>query len=64
MRRESDQVKAIELAAIWRDVQLHRTDDIASDINILKMVAIFCGTGLLISLVLASRGWDLGSGLF
>jgi hypothetical protein len=35
-----------------------------SDINILKTIGVFCGTGLPASLVLASYGWDLGSSLF
>jgi hypothetical protein len=36
----------------------------ASDVDILKTVATFCGAGLLISLILAFFDWDIGSGFF
>jgi hypothetical protein len=64
MQHEGNQAKVMEFAEIWRDAQVRRTDDIASDINILKTVAEFCGVGLLVSLVLASYGLDFGSGFF
>jgi hypothetical protein len=64
MRHESSQAKVMDFAEIWHGAQHRRTDEIASDINNLKTVAVFSGIGLLVSLVLASDGWDLGSGFF
>ncbi len=64
MRQSSNRVKATDFADIRRDARMRRTDDISSDIDTLATVAIFCGTGLLVSLALASYGWDLGSGFF
>jgi hypothetical protein len=64
MQHESNQAKVMDFAAIWRGAQRRRTDDIASDIDILKTVAVFCGVGLLVSLLLTSYGLDLGSGFF
>jgi hypothetical protein len=54
----------LDLVEIWRDAQYRRTEEISSDINNLKTVSVFSGVGLLVSLVLASYGWDLGSGFF
>jgi hypothetical protein len=34
------------------------------DVEIVKMLAIFCGAGLLISLLLATYGLDLSEGFF
>jgi hypothetical protein len=64
MQHENNQAKVMDFAEIWRDAQLRRTDEIASDVNILKTVGVFCGVGLLVSLGLASYGWDLSSGFF
>jgi hypothetical protein len=64
MQNENNQAKVMEFAEIWHAAQLRRMDDIASDISILKTVGVFCGVGLLVSLVLASYGWDLGSSFF
>jgi hypothetical protein len=64
MRQENNQARVMDFADIWRDAQLRRTNDIAYDINVLKAVGVFSGVGLLASLVLASYGWDLGSGFF
>jgi hypothetical protein len=63
MQHENNQAKVMDFADIWRNAQHRRTDDVGSDINIniLKTVSVFCGVGLLVSLVLASYGWDLGS---
>ena len=35
-----------------------------SDLDILKTVAVFCGVGLVVSLLLASYGVDLSAGFF
>jgi hypothetical protein len=35
-----------------------------SDVGPLTMIAIFCGAGLSVSLLLAACGFDLGAGLF
>jgi hypothetical protein len=37
---------------------------ISPDVEILKTVAVFCGIGLFISLLLASYGLDLGADFF
>jgi tRNA A37 threonylcarbamoyltransferase TsaD len=34
------------------------------EIETLKTIAIFCGVGLVISLLLAAYGFDLGAGFF
>jgi hypothetical protein len=62
MQRESSQAKIMDLAEIWQGAQHRRTEDFASDINNLKTVSVFSGVGLLVSLVLASYGWDLDFG--
>jgi hypothetical protein len=61
MQHENNQAKVMDFADIRRNAQYRRTDDVGSDINILKTVTVFCGVGLLTSLVLASYGLDLGS---
>jgi hypothetical protein len=37
---------------------------ISPDFDILKTVAVFCGVGLCVSLILASHGLDLSAGFF
>jgi hypothetical protein len=37
---------------------------ISPDVETLKMVAVFCGIGLVVSLILASYGLDLGVDFF
>jgi hypothetical protein len=37
---------------------------ISPDFDILKTVAVFCGIGLCVSLILASYGLDLSAGFF
>jgi hypothetical protein len=37
---------------------------ISPDFDILKIVAVFCGVGLCVSLILASYGLDLSAGFF
>jgi hypothetical protein len=64
MQHERSQAKVMDVAEIWRDAQHRRTDDIASDINNLKTIAVFSGVGLLVSVALASYGFDLGSSFF
>jgi hypothetical protein len=37
---------------------------ISADVNILKTVAVFCGVGLFVFLLLASYGLDMSVGFF
>ena len=37
---------------------------ISPDVDILKMVAVLCGIGLVVSLMIASYGLDLSAGFF
>ena len=64
MQHESSRAKVMDFAEIWHDAQHRRAEDIASDINNFKTIAVFSGVGLLVSVVLASYGFDLGSGFF
>ena len=50
------------MAAIAR--VLSRATGTNIDVEIVKMLAIFCGAGLLISLLLATYGLDLSEGFF
>jgi hypothetical protein len=50
------------MAAIARALSRATGTDI--DVEIVKMLAIFCGAGLLISLLLATYGLDLSEGFF
>jgi hypothetical protein len=50
------------MAAIARVLSRATGTDI--DVEIVKMLAIFCGAGLLISLLLATYGLDLSGGFF
>jgi hypothetical protein len=50
------------MAAIARVLSRATGTDI--DVEIVKMLAIFCGAGLLISLLLATYGLDLSEGFF
>ena len=34
------------------------------DVEILKTIAMFCGVGLVVSLLLATRGLDMSAGFF
>jgi hypothetical protein len=43
---------------------LSRTFHSAQEIDVLKQIALFCGAGLLISLLLLSYGVDLSPGFF
>jgi hypothetical protein len=43
---------------------LSRVSGTHVDIEILKTIAIFCGVGLTVSLLLASYGLDLSPGFF
>jgi hypothetical protein len=36
----------------------------STDFDVLKTVAVFCGMGLLVSLIFASYGLDLSAGFF
>jgi hypothetical protein len=64
MQNESSQAKVVDFAEIWHGAQRHRRDEVASDINNLKTAFVFSGFGLLVSVVLASYGSDLGSSFF
>jgi hypothetical protein len=37
---------------------------ISTDVDILKTVALFCGAGLFVSLLVASYGLDMSAGFF
>jgi hypothetical protein len=50
------------MAAIARVLSRATGTDV--DVEIVKMLAIFCGAGLLISLLLATYGLDLSEGFF
>jgi hypothetical protein len=50
------------MAAIARVLSRATGTDV--DVEIVKMLAIFCGAGLLISLLLAAYGLDLSEGFF
>jgi len=50
------------MAAIARVLSRATGTDI--DVEIVKTLAIFCGAGLLISLLLATYGLDLSAGFF
>jgi hypothetical protein len=52
----------VEMAAIARALDCRSTIQI--DIQTLKTLAIFCGAGLTVSLLLASYGLDLSPGFF
>jgi hypothetical protein len=56
--------KVMNFAEIWHDAQHRRTDDIASDIDNLKMIYVLSGLRLLVSVVLASCDSYLGSSVF
>ena len=43
---------------------LNAVPAISTDLDILKTVAVFCGVGLCVSLILASYGLDLSAGFF
>jgi len=43
---------------------LSRAVQSASELDSLKLIAIFCGVGLLVSLTCLTYGLDLGPGLF
>jgi hypothetical protein len=50
------------MAAIAR--AFSRVSRIDVDVETLKMLVIFCGVGLLVSLLFASYGLDLSAGFF
>jgi hypothetical protein len=50
------------MAALARVLSRATGTDI--DVEIVKLLAIFCGAGLLISLLLATYGLDLSEGFF
>jgi hypothetical protein len=50
------------MAAIAR--ALSRVTRTQGDIETIKILAIFCGVGLTVSLILASYGLDLSAGFF
>jgi tRNA-binding EMAP/Myf-like protein len=59
MLDENNQV-GLDFAEVWRAAQHRRTDDIAaSDVDILKTVTVFCGIGLLVSLIFAISSLDI-----
>ncbi len=62
MQHKGSQAKVMDFAEIWQSAQRRRTEEIVSDIDNLKTVSVFSGVGLLVSLVLACWGVDLGRG--
>ena len=50
------------MAAIAR--ALSRVTGTQADVETIKTLAIFCGVGLTVSLILASYGFDLSAGFF
>jgi hypothetical protein len=50
------------MAAIAR--ALSRVTGTQTDVETIKTLAIFCGVGLTVSLILASYGLDLSAGFF
>jgi len=60
MPHENNQA-GLDFAEVWRAAEHRRTDDIRStDVDVLKTVAVFCGIGLLVSLIFAIYGLDVG----
>jgi len=43
---------------------ISRAPGIVGDVESIKALAVFCGTGLTVSLLLASYGLDFGAGFF
>jgi hypothetical protein len=62
MQNGGSQARVMDFAEIWHGAQRRRTEEISADINNLKTISVFSGVGLLVSLVLASHGWDSDSG--
>jgi hypothetical protein len=59
MPRENNQAGP-DFAEVWRAAQHRRADDVAaSDVDILKTVAVLCGIGLLVSLIFVVSGLDI-----
>ncbi len=52
------------MAAIAKVLSHAFPDTRLSDVEVLKMIAMFCGVGLTVSLLLASYGLDLSPGFF
>lgn len=52
------------MAAIAKVLSRTFPDTTSADVEVLKTVAIFCGVGLAVSLVVASDGLDLSPGFF
>ena len=51
------------MAAITK-VLTYAFDATTSDVEVLKTIAMFCGVGLTVSLLIASYGVDLSPGFF
>jgi hypothetical protein len=43
---------------------LSRASGIRGDVEIIKIIAMFCGVGLMVTLLVASYGLDLSPGFF
>jgi hypothetical protein len=43
---------------------LYRTPGAQAEVETLKAIAIFCGAGLIVSLLLATNGLDMSPGFF
>jgi hypothetical protein len=65
MQTEQYQASRADFAQIWHSAQHRRTDDMVGyGSDILKAVALFCGPGLLLSLLFAVYHPDLSVGIF
>jgi hypothetical protein len=62
IRRSTTQ--EIAMAAIAKAFSNVILPAISPDFDILKTVAVFCGVGLCVSLILASYGFDVSAGFF
>jgi hypothetical protein len=52
------------MAAIAKLLYRRFPDTTSFDVDILKAIALFCGIGLMLSLIVASYGLDLSPGFF
>jgi hypothetical protein len=60
----SAEVDFLEVAMTALVQALYRVSHTETETDILKMVSLFCGAGLFVSLLLATYGLDLSAGFF
>jgi hypothetical protein len=56
--------RALEVAMAALVRALSRTSGTQLDVETLKTIAMFCGAGLVVSLLLATSGFDMSAGFF